>query len=366
MNKLLALLLLGMCLAAHADVIEHCTNSTSLEITCGFPQVEDMTAIENSQQFIFAEYGGSTRKAGRLGLYSPKTQSYSILFGSNSAADIQGESWGEANCQWPSLISPHGLHLSRRSNAAGYSQQLLLINHGEQEQVLFFELVGQQEASTAEIRYSLAPKGCVTFPAFAKLNDVVALDGGDFAATHMFQANQKVASQFKALLGYDTGFVYHWNKQTGLTALDGSDGILPNGIETNQKKDLLFVNMYFGDSMNIYSLKQHKYIYSFKVEKPDNSSWSASGELLIASHHTSLLEILGCFDIEKGSCGGAFDIVAFDPRTHESRLVYTNQGGEAFGPATTAVEFEEEQSVKLLMGSYSGDRIARTRHAVHY
>lgn len=346
--------------SAQATIIEHCSSSDSLNIQCGFSQVEDIAAIEGGKQFIFSEMSGEDKSEGKLGLYTPLTKSYSYLFDSEKSSVIIGDSWGEKSCQWPKKISPHGIHLSSRTLTNGNTTtQLLVVNHGESEQILWFELQQDNESL-----YSLAPKGCVTFPPLAKLNDVVALNDGDFAATQMYQANQKMVSQFKALLGYETGFVYHWSSQTGLTALDESDGVLPNGIETNATRDRLFVNMYFGDAVKIYSLKRHKFIDSFDVEQPDNSSWTKSGELLIASHRTSFFEVLDCIGIEKGSCGGAFDIIALNPNTGISRTVYSNQGGEAFGPASIAVEVINKEGTMLLMGSFSGDRIATTKQAL--
>ena len=347
-------------LSACTDKIEHCTNSSTLEIQCGFPQVEDMAAIPNTELVIFSEYGSGGKSAGKISLYSIKSQASSPLFDSNSKQAPQSENWGDTQCEWPALLSPHGIHLSNRLQDNGKeATQLLVVNHGQQEQVLFFELKPNAQSS-----FDLTARGCVTFPPLAMLNDIVALDNGDFATTQMFQANQKMVSQFKALLNYDTGFVYHWSKHNGLTALDGSDGALPNGIETNVKKDLLFVNMYFNDAVKIYSLKQHTYIKSIDIKAPDNSSWSHTGELLIASHQTSFLETLNCFDMEESGCGGAFDIIALNTHNGETRKVYSNAGGEAFGPASIAIEFKESNKVKLLMGSFSGNRIARTRDAV--
>lgn len=347
--------LLMLPFVTYGNIIDHCAHSKNLEVHCGYPRIEDMAAITGSPHIIFAEFGGPHQEPGKLGVYSPQTKTYRQLFQQKNKALILGKNWGDDNCQWPNVLSPHGIHLSARANG---QQQLLVVNHGEQDQVLFFELTGNSPET-----YALHAKGCVTFPAFAHLNDVVALNNGDFAVTHMFQANQKRMSQLKAILGYSTGFVYHWNQHTGLTVLDDSDGIFPNGIEANAQKDLLFINMYLGHEVKIYSLKKHQYINHIPVESPDNSSWSVSGELLVASHQTSWNKILSCLDIEKGSCGGAFDIIAINTQTGSTRNVFHAKGGEGFGPATIAIEFHSEAGAQLLMGSFSGDRIAYSREA---
>jgi hypothetical protein len=345
---------------ADADIIQHCTNTTSLEIECGLVQIEDIAVIPNTNMMIFAEFGDIGKKSANIGIYDPIRQDYKTLFDEHSPTAILGDNWGEKNCIWPQTISPHGIHYSERTLDDGQNaQQLLVVNHGHREQILFFQLTQSHQG-----KFDLQAKGCVTFPKLAKINDVVALDNGDFAATHMFHAKHELYNQLKAFMGYNTGFVYHWNRQTGLKQLKNSFGSLPNGIEANADKNLLFINMYFENTVKVYSLKKNQFIGSFHVEQPDNSSWSLNGELLVASHKTSFVEILDCFDLSKGSCGGAFDIIALNPNTGTQRTVYSNSGGEPFGPATIAVEFKHNDNTKLLMGSFSGDRIAKTREAV--
>ena len=62
-----------------------------------------------------------------------------------------------------------------------------------------------------------------------------------------------------------------------------------------------------------------------------------------------------CQGLDQGSCGFAFEIVALDPATMTGVAVVANRGAP-MGAATVAVEYNGE----LYLGTFAGDRIART------
>jgi hypothetical protein len=91
------------------------------------------------------------------------------------------------------------------------------------------------------------------------------------------------------------------------------------------------------------------------VPSPDNITWAADGRLLVASHTGSLGEMMGCNSIESGSCPLSFAIVAIDPDTLATEIVFEN-AGPPMGAATVAVQRGDE----LYMGTFAGDRIIVT------
>jgi hypothetical protein len=98
---------------------------------------------------------------------------------------------------------------------------------------------------------------------------------------------------------------------------------------------------------------------SVAVPNPDNLSWAPTGELLVAGHLSSISESLACMDLQEGSCGFSFQIVAVDPDTMTGRLLLEH-GGPPMGAATVAVPFGDA----VYLGTFAGDRIARVDASV--
>ena len=90
------------------------------------------------------------------------------------------------------------------------------------------------------------------------------------------------------------------------------------------------------------------------VRRPDNSSWSKEGRLLVASHVGSASENFACTRIESGSCPMPFEIVSLDPLTLEGEAVFAN-AGPPMGAGTVAVDLGDS----WMIGSFAGDRLIR-------
>ncbi len=159
------------------------------------------------------------------------------------------------------------------------------------------------------------------------------------------------------MLGRNTGFVWRWSPDRELSRVEGSVGSMPNGLAVGADGDSLFVNMYTGSEVRRVSLSQGTILDRVDVKHPDNSDWSSDGRLIVASHHTSMMEMMHCFDVTQGSCGGAFEIVAIAPDTLEKEVIFKHDGGGPFGPATIAVKSGDS----WYLGSFSGDRLGGVR-----
>ena len=103
--------------------------------------------------------------SGDLKWFQPDSEATFVrLIGNdNITAGKNSMLWGEAACAAPSVLSPHGIHLSERENTL----QLLVVNHSATEQVLFYEVIASADTDTPPI---LEWRGCVEFPEHAVLN----------------------------------------------------------------------------------------------------------------------------------------------------------------------------------------------------
>jgi hypothetical protein len=89
------------------------------------------------------------------------------------------------------------------------------------------------------------------------------------------------------------------------------------------------------------------------VRNPDNSTWASDGRLLVASLTGSIRDMGACIELAGGSCGMPFAIVALDPASMETEVIYEGGTGTPSGAGTVGLEVPGA----LLVGSFSGDRI---------
>jgi streptogramin lyase len=185
----------------------------------------------------------------------------------------------------------------------------------------------------------------------------VADDAGGFFVTQTMPKDSQISAMLKgALFGSNTGFVYRWNPADGFTKVPGSEGSYPNGIEKSADGRYLYINMYLAGEVRKLDLSTGEVVASAAVSSPDNSTWSSDGLLLVASHTDGFFELTACQGLEQGSCGFAFEIVALDPVNLEATVIVANRGAP-MGAATVALEMDGE----LYLGTFAGDRIARTQ-----
>ena len=335
------------------QITHSCDSTDAFEIKCNIQQPEDLAVLPDNKGLLVAEFADVGENNGHFSHYIHANGSYRILFptkGNNTTSEMESTdpvsadlNWGEKNCRPTATISPHGIHFSKRDE----TYQLLAINHGENEQVLMFEVVLEPEVN-------LINRGCVNFPESAFLNDVVALPGGGLAASTMLDKNHQIIGAIKGLSGRDTGFVWRWSATTGLAQLKNTQGAMPNGLEIDKSGEHLFINMYLNDKVVKYSLADEQPLASITIKGPDNSSWSDNGKLIISSHPGPLTEYILCVNLRKGSCGSSFDLVAVDVENMTSKILYQHKGGGPFGPATIAVQDKD----LWYLGSFAGDRLA--------
>ena len=344
--------LLALCtVAACSDIETSCAPVAKLTPICGVQMPEDLEVLPHNGGLLIAEYGDMGKLPGALTWYQPGpgAEFTRLVDSSNIASGAGSENWGDADCPMPDQLSPHGIHLSRRDEVL----QLLVVNHSSREHVLFYEVLPAADNTQAP---SLAWRGCVVFPDYAVLNDVAALPDGGFAVTHMYQRENELLAEIKSALGMNDGHVWRWMPASGLRVMANSATRLPNGIEVAADGGSIWVNNYIEGELRQYDVATEEILQVVEVSNIDNSAWLEDGRLLLASH-LSPLTMAPCFGLAKGSCGSAYELVAVDTLSGHTEVIFRQERGGPFGPATVAVPYRG----KLYAGSFSGDRMAEIR-----
>lgn len=338
-------------LTACTEIETSCEPVGDLTPICGIQMPEDLEVLPHNGGLLIGEFGNMGHLPGALTWYQPGPDAKFIRLADNSniAPGPAGDNWGEADCAAPDQLSPHGIHLSQRGEAL----QLLVVNHSSVEQVLFYEVLPAANNTQAP---SLAWRGCVAFPDSAVLNDVAALPDGGFAVTNMYQRENETLAQFKSLLGLNDGHVWRWIPGNGLRIMANSATRMPNGIEVAADGKSIWVNNHIQGELRQYDVATDEILNIIEVPNIDNSAWLDDGRLLLASH-LSPLTMAPCFGLTEGSCGAPYELIAVDTRSGDTEVLFRQEQGGPFGPATVAVPYQG----KLYAGSFSGDRMAEIR-----
>ena len=151
-----------------------------------------------------------------------------------------------------------------------------------------------------------------------------------------------------------TGYLTHWSRKTGWEKVKNSEGALPNGIEVSPDGQILFINYYFGDKVVALERKSGKQLWQTDVDAPDNSSWAADGNLLVASHQEALAAVSHCAESPATFCPLRYAVASLAPKTGVKNIVLAG-GGTPFGGATVAVQVGQD----LYLGAFAGTRMAK-------
>ncbi|MEM9255012.1 MAG: hypothetical protein AAGA91_06165 [Pseudomonadota bacterium] len=352
MLRLLSLCCLALLTACGSPtIVTSCEPTGAVTPICGIQMPEDLEPLPDGGGVLIAEFGAFGITGGAFSWIDPqRPDSYTRFLDSSDLpfADA-GSPWGDEGCKQPTALSPHGIHLSQRGN----SQQLLVVNHAEDEQVLFFELTQERPDRAPELKW----RGCVTFPEYAVLNDVAALPDGGFAVTHMYERGHEAVATVGSFLGLNNGHVWRWQPNAGLSVLPGTEARMPNGIEVDPSGQSIWINNYIAGELTEYNLESASTTARIAVPNIDNSAWLEDGRLLLASHALSPADYAACAGLTEGSCGAYYALIAVDTNTLETETLYQHDGGGTFGPATVAVPYGD----LLVLGSFSGDRLGLLR-----
>jgi hypothetical protein len=334
------------------EPITSCDRIGSATPVCGFQNPEDLALLPDGRHVIVSEYGDGGARPGRISLLDLASGQHESLYAGGGPAGPGP--WGAPDCGPPSTaFSPHGIHVSKRSDGA---LQLLVVQHGDRESVEMFEVT----QPGGDSGWQLAWRGCAVAPE-GGLNDVVALPEGGFLVTR-FAPSGRLSMMLafgKAALGLDTGWVYAWSREQGFSEVPGTRAPGPNGIELSADGEKIFLDATLASEVRRIDRRTGAIEARASVQHPDNLTWARDGRLRVASLRAAMREVVACSGLDHGSCPAPFAIVALDPETMEGRTVYEGGPGTPSGAGTVGLEVPGE----LLIGTFAGDRIVRVSAA---
>jgi hypothetical protein len=330
--------------AGDAALAASCSDSPDrpgVRAICGIAAPEDIVRIDARHLVV-----GSMSPANHLYLLDTSADTLMPMDTALTAVDAAGN-WGDPACALPESMVLHGLDVARRP---GGEQQLLAVNHGGRESVEFFQVV-----SAAGAAPSLHWRGCVMAADNAQFNDVAALPDGGFLATDPITASWQLPRMLLGALGMNTGRVYRWRPAAGYEPVPHTDSAYPNGILLAPDGQTFFLNRYLDGIVQQHDLDSGEILGSVEIEKPDNSSWSDEGELLVASHSASVFTLLAAVLSEPQERNEIpYAIVAVDPADFSRRTLYRGDVND-LGGGTVA----QQQGEGLYIGAFKGDRLIR-------
>jgi sugar lactone lactonase YvrE len=208
-----------------------------------------------------------------------------------------------------------------------------------------FEVLGNGAATRLQWR------GCLEPAADTFMNDVVGLSNGDVVYTRMFH-DAGTAEMLLSLIGFDTGDLWRWSKQTGPQLLPGTTANQPNGLEISSDERHVFANMYVTQELWKVDVDTGEIVDVAAVANADNSAWGSDGRLWVTTHTAPLSDMIACAGSQELSCGASFAVIAVDPETMMTETIFAH-AGPPMGAATVAVP----QAGRVYMGSFVGDRL---------
>ncbi len=316
---------------------------------CEFTNPEDMVALPGDRAILIGEYGQSADDhSGGLVVFDLESEKRTVVFRGGEKPAVAEAGWGDPTCSTPPTraFNSHGIDLVRRDDGR---LALLVVQHGGREAIELFEVLGDGTSWHVEWR------GCVAAPPDASLNEVVGLPDGGFYTTKM--AGLTGALDFeKGMPTEPTGHAFAWSADKGFEKIDGTEGIMPNGIETSRDGKLIYMNASGDNSIRKVEVATGRELGRAAVRSPDNVTWSPDGKLLVASlGGLDPEDFAACQTMTRGACGIPFEIVAVDPETMTNLGPIYASKGAPMGAGTVGLQVGRE----LFVGSFRGDRILR-------
>ena len=337
--------------ASQAEPITKCVPKGNARPICEFANPEDMIALPGGQAILIGELGRSRETGGQLVVFELESEKRHTLFRGGQGKGAE-PGWGDPNCTTPpgKSFSALGLDLVRRDDGR---LQLLVTQNGSRIAVELFEVMGASTDWRAEWR------GCVLAPPNAILNGIAGVSNGDFYTTKYRSLDSPIDFKNDGLPTSNTGYVYAWSQSdTSFRKIDGTDGIMPNGIVTSADGRFVYVNMPGENNVRKFEVATGRELGRVELDMPDNSHWGPDGNILIASvrkEGVTAQDLAACEKIERGACNIPFKIVALDPDSMSIVEILYETEGAPMGAGTSAARVGDE----LFIGSVRSDRILR-------
>ena len=347
-RRSIAGLLLALGCAGSGDPITSCEPVGDAKPLCGFQNPEDLVALPGGASLLVSEFGGMQGEhEGALSRLDLASEARSVLYRGGDGGSVT-PGWGDPSCPGaPTTLGPHGIDLVQRDDGA---LALLVVNHAGRESIEYFEVSPDATALTW--------RGCVVAPEEGWWNEVAATPDGGFYASHMLPRREGFGQALEffraAALHRATGHVVRWQPGAGFSQVPGSDVVFANGLTLSRDGKQLFLNSTLGDGLRRISLASGEVEAQAALPSLDNVAWGSDGRLYVASLTAPFLEMQACNQLEHGACPAAFEILAVDPVSLASEVVYRGKGAP-MGAGTIGLRVGDE----LFIGSFASDRVLR-------
>jgi len=320
----------------------------------GVPNAEDLVAIPGTKWIVAGGLDEPGKHTGQLTLIDRETKTARLLFSGDSPVRADKRE-GDPKCPGPlepGKFGAHGINLRVTAPGKGI---LYVVNHTGREAIELFELDWSGREPTA------VWTGCVPLPERVLSNAVAPLPDGGLAVTWMNAPEYFTGGNGRAdaaawipkfAAGETTGYVATWRAGEGWNKVAGSDGSVPNGVETSPDGRWLYVNLWGNREVRRVPLGDGQAV-SVKLDfMPDNIRWGDDGKLWIGGAAGERKAYFDC--AAKPGCHNDYSVATLDPATMKATVLPHPDTRPHFGDATAVVKTGGE----VWIGANPTDKVA--------
>lgn len=319
-----------------------CRNEPPLGSLCGFENPEDLAYLPSARALLSSNMRllgrGGFLSAMRIGGAPARVWPTSATGALTSSPGIGDDACPPPD---PAAFAPHGIFLDQRDAAA---VRLYAVNHGDRESIEIFAV-----ESGAELP-SLRWLACVVLPPATSANDVAVAPDGEIVASNYLPSPRAVWGTVKYVLGWNTGDMLAWRRDTGWRHLPGTAASGANGVAISGDGRWVYYAATGAGTINKVPRDGSAPPVAAEVPGlPDNLSWTARGTLLLPTHE-SITGFIAC--LRSAPCRGPWRLLEVEPDS--LRVV------ERFrhdGTVVGAVAAAEEIEGRTYLSAVFGDRI---------
>jgi sugar lactone lactonase YvrE len=155
----------------------------------------------------------------------------------------------------------------------------------------------------------------------------------------------------RAFRGENTGYVLRWSPASRWSRIPGTEGPMPNGVQSTPDGRNLYVAMWGASRVVKLELAAGKAVGSVNTPHPDNLSWAPDGRLFATGPET-MPSYTECRTGREDGCFAPSHVDAIDTRTMQVTPIFRFEKREML-PASVAAQVGRT----LYVGSYDGDHL---------
>jgi hypothetical protein len=323
-----------------------CASTATRTQLCGFADPEDMAVIPGTPWIIVSQQSPADGDSG-FALIDTRDLRVSNITSHDidtSTRDTKENCYGQ-----PHHYKFGGIGI----RAASGHIALVAIQHQDNtsDAVAFFTIL----VTSGEPR--LQWTGCVLAPLPLFLNDVAALPGNGFAATHMFDralaAKDPKQQKQRFLEGVNTGYVVTWWPGKGWQKVPNSEGCFPNGIDASADGHTLYMAETYGHRINAIAIDGANRRGVRLAMQPDNVTVTSRGDVIVAGGTgVPMVSTDGCAKFRPQGCGFPSAVEHVDFKTSVVTTLFADDGTRVPGASVGILAGK-----RLFIGTSFGNRV---------